>query len=120
MSTPALYKGVVYEAGTDGELLAVDQQTGRVYWRISQHSQTWGSPVTIDDQMVIGDCNGGLHDYDISNPRVHQKSSGPFTSMAASSQPPRYGTGCCGSAHAEGSSTVSAIRLATRSSSESL
>ena len=73
LSTPALYKGVVYEAGTDGELLAVDQQTGRVYWRISQHSQTWGSPVTIDDQMVIGDCNGGLHDYDISNPRVAPK-----------------------------------------------
>jgi hypothetical protein len=73
LSTPALYKGVVYEAGTDGELLAVDQQTGRVYWRTSQHSQTWGSPVTIDNQMVIGDCNGGLHDYDISNPRVPPK-----------------------------------------------
>lgn len=70
LSTPALYKGVVYAAGTDGELLAVDQQTGKVYWRINQRSQTWGSPVPIDDQLVIGDCTGGLHDYDISSPRV--------------------------------------------------
>jgi outer membrane protein assembly factor BamB len=70
LSTPALYKGVVYDAGTDGELVAVDQQTGRVYWRINQGSQTWASPVTIDNQLVLGDCKGGLHDYDISNPRV--------------------------------------------------
>ena len=73
LSTPALYKGVVYEAGTDGEILAVDQQTGKVYWRINQHSQTWGSPVPIDNQLVIGDCTGGLHDYDISNPRMPPK-----------------------------------------------
>ncbi len=73
LSTPALYKGVVYEAGTDGEILAVDQQTGRLLWRIDQHSQTWGSPVPIDNQLVIGDCTGGLHDFDISNPRVPPK-----------------------------------------------
>jgi outer membrane protein assembly factor BamB len=70
LSTPALYKGVVYDAGTDGELVAVDQQTGRVYWRINQGSQTWASPVTIDNQLILGDCKGGLHDYDISRPRV--------------------------------------------------
>jgi outer membrane protein assembly factor BamB len=73
LSTPALYKGVVYEAGTDGEVLAVNQQTGNVYWRIDQHSQTWGSPVTIDNQMVLGDCTGALRDYDISNPRLPPK-----------------------------------------------
>src|SRR6185437_4888523 len=73
LATPALYKGVVYAAATDGDLLAVDQRTGKVYWRINQHSQTWGSPVPIDNQLVIGDCTGGLHDYDISNPRVAPK-----------------------------------------------
>jgi outer membrane protein assembly factor BamB len=73
LSTPALYKGTVYDAGTAGEVMAVNQQTGAVYWRINQHSQTWGSPVTIDNQMVLGDCRGGLHDYDISNARVPPK-----------------------------------------------
>jgi hypothetical protein len=27
------------------------------------------SPVPIDDQLLVGDCNGGLHNFDISNPR---------------------------------------------------
>jgi hypothetical protein len=30
--------------------------------------------VTIDNQMVLGDCTGALHDYNISNPRVRPKS----------------------------------------------
>jgi hypothetical protein len=68
LSTPALYDGVVYDAATDGEVLAVDQRTGRTYWKINQGSLTLGSPVTIDHQLVLGDCNGGLHDYDISKP----------------------------------------------------
>jgi hypothetical protein len=70
LSTPALYKGVVYDAATDGEVIAVDQKTGKTLWRMNQGSPTLGSPVTIDDQLVLGDCKGGLHDYDISNPRV--------------------------------------------------
>jgi PQQ-like domain len=73
LSTPALYNGVVYDAGTNGDVVAVDQQSGKVYWRINQGSPTWASPVTIDNQMILGDCKGGLHDYDISNPRVPPK-----------------------------------------------
>ena len=63
----------MYAAGIGGQLLAVNQQTGHVNWQINQNSQTWGSPVPIDNQLVIGDCTGGLHDYDISNPRVPPK-----------------------------------------------
>jgi PQQ-like domain len=73
LSTPALYKGTVYAAGTNGEVMAVNQQTGKVYWRFNQGSQTWASPVTIDNQMVLGDCDGHLRDYGISNPRVRPK-----------------------------------------------
>ena len=73
LGTPALYKGVVYAAEESGLVAAVNQQTGHVYWQINQNSQTWGSPVPIDNQLVIGDCTGGLHDYDISNPRVAPK-----------------------------------------------
>jgi outer membrane protein assembly factor BamB len=66
LSTPALYNGTVYDAATDGEVIAVDQRTGKTYWRINQGSLTLGSPVTIDNQLVLGDCNGRLHDYNIS------------------------------------------------------
>jgi hypothetical protein len=73
LSTPALYKGVVYDAGTDGEVMAVDQRTGKTFWHLHLPPPTIGSPVTIDNQMVLGDCEGGLRDYDIANPRVRPK-----------------------------------------------
>ncbi len=69
LSTPALYNGVVYVAPTDGELVAVDQQSGRRLWRIHLPGPTWSSPVPIDGVLLQGDCSGALHAYDISNPR---------------------------------------------------
>jgi outer membrane protein assembly factor BamB len=70
LSTPALYRGVVYVMGTPGELDAVDAQTGQLHWRMPLPGPTWMSPVPIDDQLLAGDCAGVLHDFDISNPRV--------------------------------------------------
>ena len=69
LSTPALYQGTVYVMDTAGALVAVDQQTGKVRWRKSLPGPTWMSPVPIDDQILVGDCNGYLHNFDISNPR---------------------------------------------------
>ncbi|HEY7281080.1 MAG TPA: hypothetical protein VID47_05735 [Actinomycetota bacterium] len=69
LGTLALYKGVVWAPGTDGHVLAVDAKTGKVLSDTYVQPPVNGSPVTIDDQMVIGDCAGVLHDYDISDPR---------------------------------------------------
>jgi hypothetical protein len=69
LGTPALYKGVVWAPGTDGHLLAVDAKSGKVLSDTFVSPPLNGSPVTIDDQLVIGDCDGDLHDYDISNPK---------------------------------------------------
>jgi hypothetical protein len=69
LGTPALYKGVVWAPGSDGHILAVDADTGKVLSDTRVAPPLNGSPVTIDDQMVIGDCAGDLHDYGISNPR---------------------------------------------------
>jgi outer membrane protein assembly factor BamB len=66
LSTPALYDGVVYDAATDGQLIAVNQQTGKLLWSTDVGPATLGSPVTIDHQLVLGDCDGVLHDWDIS------------------------------------------------------
>jgi outer membrane protein assembly factor BamB len=66
LSTPALYDGVVYDAATNGEVIAVNQQTGKLLWSFDVGSATLGSPVTIDHQLVLGDCQGVLHDWDIS------------------------------------------------------
>jgi hypothetical protein len=68
LGTPALYKGVVYVTKTEGGLIAVDQQTGAIMWQKDLPGPTWGSPVPIDNQILVGDCSGYLHDFDISNP----------------------------------------------------
>jgi hypothetical protein len=67
-STPALYEGRVYVTTDAGELLVVSQKSGRVKYRIDLPGPLWMSPVPIDDQLLVGDCNGVLHNYDISRP----------------------------------------------------
>jgi len=66
LGTPALYNGVVYVTKTDGGLVAVDQETGEILWTRDLPGPTWSSPVPIDDQLLVGDCTGVLHAFDIS------------------------------------------------------
>jgi outer membrane protein assembly factor BamB len=66
LSTPALYHGRVYVTDTSGGLVAVNQHTGKILYEIDLPGPTWMSPVPIDDQLLVGDCSGVLHDYDIA------------------------------------------------------
>jgi hypothetical protein len=68
--TPALANGVVYADTNSGRVMGIDQQTGQVLWEKNLGSQTWQSPVVVDDRLIIGDCKGALNAYDVSNPRV--------------------------------------------------
>ncbi|MEX0989188.1 MAG: PQQ-binding-like beta-propeller repeat protein [Actinomycetota bacterium] len=73
-ATPAIYDGMVYVSTNYGELLGVDQASGKVRWRIKLPGPTWSSPVPIDGVLLQGDCEGVLHAYDISkNPRKQPK-----------------------------------------------
>jgi outer membrane protein assembly factor BamB len=69
-ATPALGDGVVYFATNAGRVLGVDKVTGEVLWEKNLGSQTWGSPVVVDDTLIEGDCEGNLNAYDVSDPRV--------------------------------------------------
>jgi outer membrane protein assembly factor BamB len=69
LGTPALAKGLVYVTDTAGGLVAVDERTGKIVWREDLPGPTWNSPVPIDDTLLVGDCDGVLHAYDISDPR---------------------------------------------------
>jgi outer membrane protein assembly factor BamB len=68
LGTPALHRGVVYALATEGQLVALDQRTGRVLWRVPQPEHAWTSPVPVGDHLLVGDCQGNLRDYDISRP----------------------------------------------------
>jgi hypothetical protein len=72
-STPALYGGRVYVTTDYGELLVVSQRTGKLKHKLSLPGPLWMSPVPIDDQLLVGDCNGVLHNYDISKPNKRPK-----------------------------------------------
>ncbi len=69
-ATPAIWGDVVYFATTHGRLLGVDRHSGQILWEKRLGSQTWGSPVVVDDVLVQGDCQGNLNAYDVSDPRL--------------------------------------------------
>ena len=68
--TPAITEDVVYADFNSGRVLAADRATGEILWEKQLPGPTWQSPVVVDDRLIIGDCNGNLRAYDVSDPRV--------------------------------------------------
>jgi outer membrane protein assembly factor BamB len=69
-TTPALYKDLVIAASDGGTVYAVDRATGAERWRFSLPPPTWQSAVIVGDTLIQGDCEGGLHAYDVSDTTV--------------------------------------------------
>lgn len=69
-ATPAIWKDVVYFATDHGRVLGVDRATGQILWEKAFGSQTWSSPVVVDDVLIQGDCQGNLRAFDVSDTRV--------------------------------------------------
>jgi outer membrane protein assembly factor BamB len=67
--TPALYGRMVFDTTAAGKLMAIDRRTGKVVWSVHLAPPTIGSPVPVDDALIVGDCAGVLHGFDISKPR---------------------------------------------------
>ncbi len=66
--TPALYKDIAIFDTTGGDVLGIDRASGEVRWRFHlPGGETWQSPVVVDDVLVIGDCDGDLHAYDLTD-----------------------------------------------------
>jgi len=68
--TPALYEDVVVFDTNAGDVLAIDRATGQERWRFQLPGPTWQSPVVIDDVLLIGDCDGTMHGFDMGNTAV--------------------------------------------------
>jgi outer membrane protein assembly factor BamB len=64
-ATPALHGEALFETTNSGRLLAVDRKTGRVAWELDLAPPTWSSPAVVDDVLIVGDCAGLLHAYDL-------------------------------------------------------
>jgi hypothetical protein len=68
--TPALWKDIVIVPTNSGHVLGIDRMSGEVLWNRDFGSQTWQSPVVVDDVLVMGDCEGNLQGFDVRDTRT--------------------------------------------------
>ena len=69
-ATPALHADLVIVATDDGRVLGLDQTTGDERWVLRLPGPLWQSPVVVDDVLIQGDCQGGLHAFDVSDTTI--------------------------------------------------
>ena len=58
LSTPALYGGVVYAGGSEGELTALDPATGRAHWSFETGVPLEAPPAVTEERVCFGSSNG--------------------------------------------------------------
>jgi outer membrane protein assembly factor BamB len=51
-------------------MIGLDRATGIQKWEMRLPGPLWASPVIVDDVLLLGDCNGFFHAFDVSNPDV--------------------------------------------------
>ncbi len=68
--TPGIVGNNVIVATDSGRLIALDRATGTVKWELKLQGPLWASPVIVDKVLLIGDCKGFFHAFDVSNPDV--------------------------------------------------
>jgi outer membrane protein assembly factor BamB len=68
--TPGIYGDMIYAGTNGGRLVGLDRMTGLVRWEHRLPPPVWGSPVIVDDTLLIGDCEGFFHAFDVSDPLV--------------------------------------------------
>jgi outer membrane protein assembly factor BamB len=69
-ATPALGGDLLYVPTHTGRLLAVDRSSGDIVWEKPFTYHAWGSPAVVDETLLVGDTEGWLHAYDVSDPRA--------------------------------------------------
>ena len=65
--TPGIYQDLVVYSTYTGRLVGVDRNSGAIRWEKRLTAPIMGSPVFVDGRLIIGDCDGVLHAYDVTN-----------------------------------------------------
>jgi outer membrane protein assembly factor BamB len=68
--TPGVVGDVIVAGTNGGRLLGLDRATGQLLWQVPLGGPAWGSPVIVDDVLLIGECEHNLHAFDVADPRV--------------------------------------------------
>ncbi|MPY95884.1 MAG: PQQ-binding-like beta-propeller repeat protein [Acidimicrobiia bacterium] len=64
--TVALWRDLVIADTDEGKVLGIDRVTGAVRWSFFLTGPLWQSPVVVEDVLLLGDCAGVLHAYDLA------------------------------------------------------
>ena len=69
--TPGIVGDTIVVTSDAGRLIGLDRDTGAVKWERQLAGPAWGSPVIVDDVLLMGDClDGDFHAFDMSDPDV--------------------------------------------------
>lgn len=66
-ATPAIHRNALIVPTNTGRVLGVNRFTGAIRWEFRLPPPTWSSPAVVDGVMVLGDCAGVLHAYELGN-----------------------------------------------------
>ena len=66
-ATVALHRDVLYVPTNEGNLHAIDRETGVTRWQTKLQGPVWSSPVVVDDVLIQADCAGIVHAWDVSD-----------------------------------------------------
>ncbi len=69
-ATPALFGRMLYVATNSGRLLGVDRDSGVIRWEKALPPHAWSSPLVVDSTLIVADCRGSIHAFDVRRPGV--------------------------------------------------
>ncbi len=69
-ATPALFGHMLYVPTNSGRLLGVDRDSGVIRWELPLPPHAWSSPVVVDSTLIVADCQGNIHAFDVRDPRA--------------------------------------------------
>ena len=68
--TPAIVGDTIIVTTDGGRLIGLDRRTGFLQWEHRLPGPLWASPVVVDDVLLVGDCSGFFHAFDVADPAV--------------------------------------------------
>src|SRR5664279_3250532 len=73
ISSPAIVAGVVYVGSTDGNLYAIDEQSGTQRWKFKTGARIPSSPAVANGLIFFGSYDGYFYAVDISTGKLKWK-----------------------------------------------
>ena len=73
VSSPAIVEGVIYVGSNDGNLYALDQQTGAKKWAFTTGARVASSPAVDHGLVYFGSYDGNFYAVEASTGKLHWK-----------------------------------------------